>query len=158
MSGSRQLLRRAIPFALVCLVLGLSAGAAAAAKLKFKPGNYRTAPPQSESRFLKVSFAATKKNYLKDVKFDLLAPGACSNGGALVDDHKLYKLRASKIKDGRFSFTDKATGPGGSATLTLKGKLAGSKASGTFRVQANINGGVTCDSERLTWNAKRRGK
>lgn len=137
--------------AAVLFVVVLALSAASVAFAKFSKGIYRTKPPPNRTKFLDLSFTATKTK-AKQVRYSYRAPSACSSGSSAVGDEEDYLIPATAINQqtGKFS-PIKITEPDGDK-LTITGKIKGRQASGTFRSSFSA-GPVTCDTGTLHWTA-----
>jgi hypothetical protein len=137
------------------LALALLAPGAALGKSLFRTGKYKGA---DEDGYLTVSFTAGKKN-VKKLKFQLdHLPGKCTNGSTVSGNEEPYEISPASIgKRGRFRFTLTNTPQYVASKVTLRGKLRGSKVSGTFHLTLGPTPqGVTCDTGKLTWKGKHR--
>lgn len=152
-------------FALVA-VLVLAIAVPAYAATTWQSGRYEghTSQKNSEGNKRKISFHADfDAGELNNIKF--VSTGTCTDGG---DSHgsqggKGSHLYAYPNASGDFKFTsfskDKST------KLTMKGHIAGTKASGWFKVVSHYdkqgnsdpNGSVTCTTHRVDWHAKKTG-
>jgi hypothetical protein len=150
-------------FAIVA-VLALALAVPAYAATTWQSGKYvgHTSQKNSEGHKRKISFHANfDAGELNNIKF--VSTGTCTDGG---DSHgtqggKGSHLYAYPNAQGDFKFTsyskDKST------KLTMRGHIAGTKASGSFRVTSHYDkqgnsdpdGKVTCTTGKVTWNAKK---
>jgi hypothetical protein len=153
-------LRRLALVAVLVLALAIPAYAATT----WQSGKYvgHTSQKNSDGQKRKISFHADfDAGELNNIKF--VTTGTCTDGG---DSHgsqggKNSHLFAYPNANGDFQFTsfskDKST------KLTMKGHIAGTKASGTLKVVSHYdkqgnsdpNGSVTCSTHQVNWSAKK---
>jgi hypothetical protein len=144
------------------LVLALAVPALAATS--YQTGRYagKTSQKNSDGKHRKISFHADfDAGEITNIKF--VSTGTCTDGG---DSHgsqggKGSNLFANPNANGDFKFTtysnNKAT------KLHMAGHIAGTKASGTFKVTSHYdkqgnsdpNGSVKCTSGVVNWNARK---
>jgi hypothetical protein len=143
-------------------VLVLAIAVPAYAATTWQSGKYvgHTSQKNSEGQKRKISFHADfDAGELNNIKF--VTTGTCTDGG---DSHgsqggKGSHLFAYPNNNGDFKFTsyskDKST------KLTMRGHIAGTKASGTLKVVSHYDkqgnsdpdGSVTCTTHQVTWSA-----
>jgi hypothetical protein len=153
-------IRRLALVAVLVLALAIPAYAATT----WQSGKYvgHTSQKNSEGQKRKISFHADfDAGELNNIKF--VTTGTCTDGG---DSHgsqggKNSHLFAYPNGNGDFQFTsfskDKST------KLTMKGHIAGTKASGTLKVVSHYdkqgnsdpNGSVTCSTHQVNWSARK---
>jgi hypothetical protein len=153
-------IRRLALVAVLVLALAIPAYAATT----WQSGKYvgHTSQKNSDGQKRKISFHADfDAGELNNIKF--VTTGTCTDGG---DSHgsqggKNSHLFAYPNANGDFQFTsfskDKST------KLTMKGHIAGTKASGTLKVLSHYdkqgnsdpNGSVTCSTHQVNWSAKK---
>jgi hypothetical protein len=153
-------IRRLALVAVLVLALAIPAYAATT----WQSGQYvgHTSQKNSEGHKRKISFHADfDAGELNNIKF--VTTGTCTDGG---DSHGSQggpnsHLFAYPNGNGDFQFTsfskDKST------KLTMKGHIAGTKASGTLKVVSHYdkqgnsdpNGSVTCSTHQVNWSARK---
>jgi hypothetical protein len=147
-------------------VLVLAIAIPAYAATTYQSGKYagHTSQKNSDGQHRKISFHADfDAGELNNIKF--VTTGTCTDGG---DSHgsqggKNSRLFAYPKSNGDFSMSSKSKDK--STTLTMKGHIAGTKASGTLKVVSHYdkqgnsdpNGSVTCTTHQVTWSAKKIG-
>jgi hypothetical protein len=142
----------------LALCIGLF-GSVAVADAAFKAGVYKGKTEQGAKVSLKV--ISSKKAVIK-FSWEGAVLG-CSDGQSRPIDGTTSpsNVKFPLSKTGKFSFT--ADSPDGSLSFGAAGQIKNSKAKGGLQVQARINesnqldpnGSITCDSDIVTWSAKR---
>ena len=133
--------------------------AAASADASFKAGVYKGKTAQGAKVSLKV--ISSKKAVIK-FSWEGAVLG-CSDGQdrPINGDTSPSNVKFPLSRSGKFGFT--ADNEDGSLSFGTQGKIKNSKATGALQVQAKIdetnalnpNGAIFCDSDIVTWSAKR---
>src|SRR4051812_9031767 len=149
--------RAALLAALLACAVALYA--AASADASFKAGVYKGKTAQGAKVSLKV--ISSKKAV---IKFSwAFAQLGCSDGQqrTLEGETSPSSVKFALSRTGKFGFT--ADNDAGTLSFGAQGKIKNSKATGAIQVQAKINesneldpnGAIFCDSDFVTWTAKR---
>jgi hypothetical protein len=135
------------------LCLALLAPAAALGKSLFKTGKYKGG---DRHHYFRIGFTAGSTK-VKGLTFRLnKLPGRCNNGGTLSGTQVPYAIPGAKIgKKGVFKFDLVNKPQYVRSMVSIRGKLKGSKVSGTFRLELGPTKGTSCDSGKLSWSARR---
>ncbi|HZL04136.1 MAG TPA: hypothetical protein VFE45_01720, partial [Coriobacteriia bacterium] len=82
---------------------------------------------------------------------------ACGSQKLVVSESDVKAIFGSiKITIDGGKFDTSLASASGNTTVKIKGRLKGSRASGTVRVAGAGAGGSTCDTGKLKWEAKRK--
>jgi hypothetical protein len=139
-------MKKAAAFLLVAILVLATASVAFG---RHANGIYRTKPPANRTTFLDLSFTATKTK-VKTVGFSYRVSGGCSSGASPVGDETDYVIPAATL-NGQGKFSISVTESDGDK-LKVTGKVAGRKASGTFRSSFSV-GAITCNTGLRHWKA-----
>jgi hypothetical protein len=149
--------RAALLAALLACAVALYA--AASADAAFKAGVYKGKTAQGAKVSLKV--ISSKKAVIK-FSWEGASLG-CSDSQQrdLPGTTSPSNVKFPLSRSGKFGFT--AESPDGSLSFGAQGKIKNSKATGALQVQAKVNdqneldpnGAIFCDSDIVTWSAKR---
>ena len=145
----------------IALVVALAAAVPAIAAT-FTTGKYKGTTGQKNPRhqFRKITFHAdSTASEITNLKF--VNTGTCSDGGASSGDQGPINMIVAA--DGSFKFDGSSAS--GATKLHLVGTIAGTKASGSFKVTSRFKkdgtpsptGSVRCSSGTVKWSAKRIG-
>jgi hypothetical protein len=148
--------RQKLLLSIVLAVLGalVVSGVAAA---KYTSGVYRMKPPTSHSKYVDLSFTATRTR-IRHLWYVVDGLGRCSNGQPFTDTEEGYAYGTIKIQSGRFTASGSFHSSTTTLTSTISGKLTGHTATGTLRVRGTFNGGsVSCDTRPVRWKAYKLG-
>ena len=141
-------------------LVALLAFAVPAFAASFSTGDYggRTKQKNGKGKHRRISFHADfDADEITGIKF--VETGKCKDGTTTIGKQK--DLSAPVLANG--TFTVKASSSNGGTKLSLKGKIAGTKASGSFIVKSrykkhatkpNKHGKVRCSTGKVKWSAK----
>ncbi len=137
------------------LTLALLLPAGAFGKALFRTGKYRGT---DGDRYLKIAFTAGRSD-ARELTFSLKRmPDTCSTGGTLSGSQVPYDIPDLPIgKKGLFKLSAESNAMYVPTKVTIRGKLRGRAASGTFRLTYGpLDDGTTCDTGNVSWTAKHR--
>jgi hypothetical protein len=148
------MMKRVVLGALLVLAL-----APAAARADFKSGKYSYSSGSSTNCGLcSISFKASQSKVSKLKLSIYTASAACTDGLKLVvsasDVKSIFGSVKISISDAKFGTT--LTSASGNTKLKIKGKLKGSKASGSVRLTGPDANDASCDTGKLKFTAKRK--
>jgi hypothetical protein len=128
--------------------------APAVARADFKTGRYAFSQgATSRCDVCSISFKASKTKVSKLAFKVNTAKSACTNGDRLGDESSDYKAASGLIEKRKFSITLTDQTANGVYKARVKGKLSGTKASGTLQSVFKFTSGLTCDTGALKWKA-----
>jgi hypothetical protein len=143
---NRSLALRTFTAAVLCLAV---AGSAVAATAPYKSGKYKGKTAQTDTRTGKKFVLTFKIANGKISKVDTYTRDKCTDGTFLRVHQNAFTSAALSSK-GRFTLRAGTTQQPG----VMKGKVSGSKASGTITDRTNDPGGSGVCKASTTWTAK----